>query len=64
MSLDSILALVRDILVVGYLFVLRIGVPLIITLMLGTWLRKLLEEKEKPVEQEQTKAEPAPVTTH
>jgi hypothetical protein len=61
MSLDSILALVRDILVVGYLFVLRIGVPLIITLMLGTWLRKLLEEKEKPAEVEQPQAEPAAV---
>ncbi len=54
MSID-ILAILRDVMVLGYMFILRIGVPILITLMIGAWLRKLLEEKEpvsedKPVE--------------
>jgi hypothetical protein len=50
MDLDSLLAFVRDLFVLAYMFVLRIGVPIIITLMIGAWLRHLLEEKEhKPV---------------
>ncbi len=60
MSLESILSLVRDILVVGYMFVLRIGVPLILTLMIGAWLRRLLEEKPAPEEKEETQAAAAP----
>ncbi len=52
MTLDSILAFVRDVAVIGYMFVLRIGVPLLITLMIGAWLRRLLEEHEpQPAEE-------------
>jgi hypothetical protein len=50
MSLD-LFAIVRDALVIAYMFVLRIGVPILITLMIGAWLRRLLEEREeKPAE--------------
>ena len=45
MSID-IVAIVRDALVIAYLFVLRIGVPILITLMIGAWLRRLLEERD------------------
>ncbi len=45
MSIDLV-AIVRDVLVLAYIFVLRIGVPLLVTLMIGAWLRRLLEEKE------------------
>ncbi len=48
MSVD-IFGIVRDALVIAYLFVLRIGVPVLITLMIGAWLKRLLEEhEEKP----------------
>ncbi len=62
MSVD-ILAILRDGLVLGYIFVLRIAVPLLITLMIGAWLRKVLEEKEpaseaKPVQPPQAKQAP------
>ncbi len=42
----DILATVRDILVVGYMLIVRIGVPILITLMIGAWLRRLIEDKE------------------
>ncbi len=48
MSLEDFLAVVRDVLVVAYMFVLRIGVPILITLMIGAWLKRLVEEKDKP----------------
>ncbi len=60
MTPESIVNLIRDILVIGYMFVLRIGVPLIITLMVGAWLRKMLEEKPAPEEKEETAAAAAP----
>ncbi|MGB8648365.1 MAG: hypothetical protein WCF84_24225 [Anaerolineae bacterium] len=61
MTPESIINLIRDVLVIGYLFILRIGVPILITLMVGTWLRKLLEEKQ---ERPETKDAPeiAPAT--
>ena len=43
MSFDF-LGTLRDVLVIGYLFVLRIGVPLLVTLLLGSWLQKILQE--------------------
>ncbi len=62
MSLESILAVVRDILVIAYMFVLRIGVPLLLTLMIGAWLRRLVEDKEEKVEKaEQPGAAAQPV---
>ncbi len=61
MSID-ILAILRDALVLGYMFVLRIGVPLLITLMIGAWLRKLLEEKEPVSEEKPAEAPPAAQT--
>jgi len=45
MSID-IFGILRDVFVIGYMFVLRIGVPILITLMIGAWLRRLLEEHE------------------
>jgi hypothetical protein len=36
----------RDALVIAYMFVLRIGVPILITLMIGAWLRRYLEERD------------------
>ncbi len=66
MSID-IFAIVRDVLVLGYMFVLRIGVPLLITLMIGAWLRKMLEEKEPASEAKTTpeaKGTPEPQAKH
>lgn len=54
MSID-LFAIVRDVLVIAYLFVLRIGVPILITLMIGAWLKRALEEHEE-------KLETAPIT--
>ncbi len=56
MDID-IFGIVRDVLVIAYMFVLRIGVPLIITLMLGAWLKRLLE-KEDAEEQPQSAVTP------
>ena len=49
MQID-LFGIVRDSLVIGYMFVLRIGVPLLITLMIGAWLKRLLEEHEEQPE--------------
>ncbi len=43
---EDFFGFLRDLFVVGYMFVLRIGVPLLITLMLGAWLKHFLEERE------------------
>ncbi len=59
MTLDTLISFVRDVLVIGYMFVLRIGVPLLLTLMIGAWLRRMLEEKHEEPETK-TEAEPAP----
>jgi hypothetical protein len=45
MSIDFF-GFVRDALVILYMFVLRIGVPILITLMIGAWLRRYLEERD------------------
>lgn len=42
----DLLGILRDVLVLGYLVILRIGVPVLITMMGGAWLRKVLEPKE------------------
>ncbi len=63
MTLDNIISIVRDILVIGYMFVLRIGVPLLLTLMIGAWLRRMLEDKTEETETE-TKTEVQPATAH
>lgn len=39
-------AVLRDVLVVGYLFVLRIGVPIALTWLLGMWLQKALRDAD------------------
>ncbi len=57
--MDNLLNLVRDLAVVGYIFILRIGVVVWLTLMLGWWLRKLLEEKEEAPD-----STPAETTQH
>jgi hypothetical protein len=57
--METFRVFVRDAIVIGYMFVLRIGVPLLITLFIGSGLRKLLEEKQEAPEP--TKAnEPEP----
>ncbi len=43
---EDIFRIARDVLVVAYMLILRVGVPILITLMIGAWLRKLLEERE------------------
>jgi hypothetical protein len=58
-TMETFRAFVRDAVVVGYMFVLRIGVPLLITLLLGSGLRKLLEEKQE-AQQPTPREEPAP----
>ncbi len=60
MTLDNIISFVRDVLVIGYMFVLRIGVPLLITLMIGAWLRKQLEEKPTEAEKTETVTDAQP----
>ncbi len=42
----DLIGILRDVLVLGYLVILRIGVPILITMMGGAWLRKVLEPKE------------------
>lgn len=53
--METFHAFVRDATVIVFMFVLRIGVPLFITLLVGWGLRKLLEEK--PEAPEPTQAE-------
>ncbi len=54
---EDLIGFLRDLFVVGYMFVLRIGVPILITLMLGAWLKHFLEEREAKV-----MPEPQPLT--
>ncbi len=44
---ENIGGILRDVLVIGYMFILRIGVPILITLMIGAWLQRILQEPEK-----------------
>lgn len=41
---EDILAFIRDAIVIGYMFVLRIGVPIIVTMFVGWWLERKLKE--------------------
>lgn len=41
---ENMLAFLRDAIVIGYMFVLRIGVPILVTLFLGWWLERKLAE--------------------
>lgn len=43
---DQILNFARDVVVIGYMFVLRIGVPIIVTMFIGWWLERKLAEKD------------------
>ena len=40
------LGLIRDLFVLAYLVVLRIGVPILLTYLLGVWLQKVLRESD------------------
>ncbi|MBI4672129.1 MAG: hypothetical protein HY741_10745 [Chloroflexi bacterium] len=51
----NILDFIRDVLVIGYFFVLRIGVPLLIVFMWGAALKKWLDKPPVAV------TSPAPV---
>lgn len=60
---DEIFQFTRDVVVTAYMFVLRIGVPLIVTLFVGWWLeRKLAEqdrlERGKPAVEATSEAQP------
>lgn len=43
---ESIIPFLRDATVIGYMFLLRIGVPLIVTLFVGWWLQRKLAERD------------------
>lgn len=43
---NEIFGFVRDAVVIGYLFVLRIGVPLILTLFIGWFIERKLVERD------------------
>ena len=43
---DDLTRILQDLLVTFYMFAVRIGVPLLIVLLLGAWLKKVLEEPE------------------
>ncbi len=64
---------IRDVTVIAYMLVLRIGVPLLIVVFCGTALKKWLDKPSAEVEQpvrgkkqaeEQGKMEEAPVVIH
>lgn len=38
--------LVRDVIVLAYMVVLRIGVPILITILLGKWVERKLKERD------------------
>ncbi len=59
-TMETLHVFVRDAAVIVSMFVLRIGVPLLITLLLGWGLRKLLEEKQEAPEPTQAE-EPEPI---
>lgn len=44
---DDFGGILRDVMVLGYMVVLRIGVPLLITVLLGKWLQRKLGQPEK-----------------
>lgn len=41
---ETIFSFIRDVVVIGYMFVLRIGVPIIVTMFVGWWLERKLAE--------------------
>jgi hypothetical protein len=41
---ENIFPVIRDLVVLGYMFFLRIGVPIIVTLFIGWWLERKLKE--------------------
>lgn len=43
----DLIGILRDVLVLSYLLVLRVGVPVLVTMIGGAWLRKVLEPKEE-----------------
>ncbi len=51
---EDLMGFARDVLVVGYMLVLRVGVPILITLMIGAWLKHFLEEREAKDQPEPT----------
>jgi hypothetical protein len=42
--MENIFNFVRDFTVISYMFVLRIGVPIIVTMFVGWWLERKLKE--------------------
>ncbi|MCC7162973.1 MAG: hypothetical protein IT331_10805 [Anaerolineae bacterium] len=59
--LENIFAFIRDAVVIGYMLVLRIGVPILVTLFVGWWLERKLHEWDARdiAELEQAKAKQA-----
>ncbi len=55
---SELLATIKDILVLAYMFVVRIGVPILITLMIGAWLKRVLEKEDEPEQARQANAPP------
>ena len=46
----DLVSVIRDVLVLAYLLTLRVGVPILITLMLGAWMQRILERPESELE--------------
>jgi len=42
--------ILRDVVVLAYMFVLRIGVPLLITIFVATWIQRKLAEQDRAEE--------------
>jgi hypothetical protein len=55
--------ILRDVIVLGYMVVLRIGVPLAITILAAVWLQRKLAEQDK-AEERARRGEPHCWNTH
>jgi hypothetical protein len=43
---EDLFGIAQALFVIAYMFVLRIGVPILVTLMIGAWLKRWLEERD------------------
>lgn len=46
--MPAALAVGRDAIALAYLAVMRTGLPILVILLIGAWLKKLLKEEKKP----------------
>lgn len=57
---ENVVEILRDALAVVFLFVLRIGVPLMITFLIGAWLQQILREPEGEFESSHQEVQAGP----